>query len=93
MRFAAEFQNHISRYAHNNAAYAQGLYSLGRFEPGLRLEMLLPSHQLPEVNGTVGAAFRPFDAPVKLAAHYSLHGSLEGRWWVGEVLLRVQAEL
>ena len=62
-------------------------------QPGLRLEANLPYGELPEVNVTAGATWRPFSERIKLAAHYSYHRGFEGRWIVGEVLLRLQAEL
>lgn len=94
LRLAAEYHNHISRSAHHNSGYIQGLYGVGRFEPGLRLETIVPVGKRPEYNITVGSSFQPYDdLPVKAAIHYSLHGSLEGRWSVGEVLVRLLASL
>lgn len=92
LRLAGEFQNHISDNKPINSAYLQGLYAVGRFEPGVRLEAVLPQLERPEINATVGATFRPTASSFKLAAHYSYHAGLEGRWAVGEVMLRLQAE-
>ena len=92
LQLAGEFQNHISDGQPINSAYLQGLYGIGRFEPGVRLEAVLRQLERPEINATAGVAFRPTASPFKLAVHYSYHAGLEGRWAVGEVLVRLQAE-
>jgi hypothetical protein len=92
MQLAGEFQNHISDGKPVNSAYLQGLYDIGRFEPGVRVETVLRQLERPELNATAGVAFRPTASPFKLAVHYSYHAGLEGRWSVGEVLVRLQAE-
>lgn len=91
LRLAGEFQNHISDNKPVNSAYLQGLYDVGRFEPGVRLEAILRKQERTEVSATAGVAFRPTELPFKLAAHYSYHAGL-GVWSVGEVLVRLQAE-
>lgn len=93
LEFQSEVQNHSSPTAKNSAAYLQAAYVLGRFEPVLRVDAILPWGQRPEAMLTGGINLMAIPDHMRVMLDYSYRRNGEEGWSVAGFLLRLQASI
>jgi hypothetical protein len=86
----AEAQNHQYRDIHNNAAYAQLTYDMGRLEPSVKLDLLKPGGQKLEILAEAGVQARMAGDAFRVLLSYSYHRDFQGDWTVGAIFLALR---
>lgn len=88
-----EVQNHESRDAQNNAGYLEANLALGRWEPVVRADFILPQWQRLDAMMTGGVNLRPFSEHFVVMLNGFYRRNFQDEWAAYGFMLRVQAGL
>jgi hypothetical protein len=93
LELQAEFQNHYSSGAQNNAMYMQAAWSVGQLEPAARFDLVLPHGSHPEWMIAGGLNLQPVSEQVRIMFDCTYHRNYQANWSVFGFLFRLQAGL
>jgi hypothetical protein len=82
VEFQAEFQNHRSHYARNNAAYFLAAWDVGMLEPVGRFDLVLPQRMRAEWMAVLGFNVRPLSEHFRARLDCSYHRNYSANWAV-----------